>query len=159
MAEQQGENGLVAAVNEVDGSAEMDRLPVKQRGALEALAKGMSVADAAAGVGVSRGTVYHWLKNDAAFGAAYNQWHEMMEQSCRSRLRMMLDKASSALEKALEGGDAKAALQLLKGMGMIRGEDKERSTDAEEIAQERRIERAQRKARLKSDEMFSGFGV
>ncbi len=142
MAEEQVEMGLVGPVKEnEEGAGEVDRLPVKQRAALEALAKGSSVADAAASIGVSRGTIYYWLKSDATFQAAYNQWHEMMEQSCRSRLEMMLDKASSALEKALEGGDAKAALQLLKGMGMIRSNEEEKSTEAEEVARENKIKR------------------
>jgi AcrR family transcriptional regulator len=138
---------------------EMDRLPAKQRVALESLVMGNSVAEAAESIGVSRGTVYYWLKNDAVFQAAYNQWYGMMEESCRSRLKMMLNKAASALEKALEAGDAKSALQLLKGMGMIRKDEEEKSTEAEEVEQEGRIKKMRRKAKLDSDEMFGGFGI
>jgi hypothetical protein len=67
----------------------------------------------------SRGTIYHWLKHDAIFRAVFNQWQDEMQQSCRSRLMMMTDKAATALERSLEAGDARSALQLLKGMGLI----------------------------------------
>ncbi len=136
----------------------MEGLAAKQRTAMETLVAGGSVTEAARSCGVSRTTIYQWLKHDATFQAAYNQWHEMMEQSCRSRLKMMLDKASSALEKALEGGDAKAALQLLKGMGMIRANEEEKSTVAEEVERENQIKRRSR-AKLASDEMFADFGA
>jgi len=147
-----------AEIREGEGTG-MERLPANQRAAMETLLAGGSVTEAARNCGVSRTTIYEWMRHDAGFGAAYNRWHEMMEDSCRSRLKMMLDKASSALEKALEGGDAKAALQLLKGMGMIRVNEEERSTEAEDLARENKIKRAQRRAKLESDEMFADFEV
>jgi hypothetical protein len=44
-------------------------------------------------------------------------------------------------------------------MGMIRKEEEERSTEAEEVARENQIKRAQRRAKLASDEMFADFGA
>jgi hypothetical protein len=54
---------------------------------------------------------------DPEFQAAFNQWQDHLEQNCRARLLTMTGKAANAVEKAVEGGDAKTALQLLKGMG------------------------------------------
>ena len=107
---------------------------------------------------MARSTIYEWLRHDPVFQAAYNQWHEAMKESCRSRLKMMLDKATSAVEKALEAGDAKAAMALLKGMGMIEKED-ERNTEADELATESATKTRRRRAKLRSDEMGAEFGV
>jgi transposase-like protein len=137
---------------------DLDELSGEQRTAMELLLGGKSLAETARTVGVSRNAVYRWLKNDAAFRAAYNQWHEAMKESCRSRLKMMLDKATSAVEKALEAGDAKAAMALLKGMGMIEKED-ERNTEADELATESATKTRRRRAKLRSDEMGAEFGV
>ena len=102
--------------------SEAEQLPPEQQTALELLVGGKAVAETARQVGVSRSTVFRWLKNDPVFRAAYNQWQEEIQSSCQSRLMTMTDKAADALEKSLEGGDGRLALQLLKGMGMIRRE-------------------------------------
>jgi transposase-like protein len=137
--------------------AEMDALSGVQRIAMEALLTGKSVAETARESGVTRGTIYQWLKRDAAFQAAYNQWHEMMKESCRSRL-MMMDKAASAVEKALEAGDVKPALALLKGMGMISREE-ERSTEAHDVAKENSTKQKRKRAKLVTEEMMAEFGA
>jgi predicted DNA-binding protein YlxM (UPF0122 family) len=137
---------------------EMDELTGEQRTAMELLLAGKSLAETARTAGVSRNAVYRWLKNDAAFKAIYNEWHEAMKESCRSRLKMMLDKATSAVEKALEAGDARSALALLKGMGMIEKEG-ERSTEVDEVARENATKNKQRKTKLFNDEMSAEFGV
>ncbi len=114
------------------GSRELGALRADQQVALESLLTGKSIAETARSAGVSRVAIYRWLKQDAAFQAAYNQWHDQLQESCRSRLQALTDKATDALEKALEAGDARTAMQLLKGMGMI----KERAsgpTDVEEV--------------------------
>src|SRR5579872_2546931 len=117
MAENSLRKGEAMGIEAIEKGKE--DLPVEQRTALELLLLGKSMAETARESGVSRGTVYNWLKNDAGFQAAYNRWHDEMQESCRSRLLMMTDKAAGALEKALEAGNANAALQLLRGMGLI----------------------------------------
>ena len=100
--------------------------------------------------GVGRATVFRWLKNDPVFRAALNQWHDQIKSGCQSRLLSLTDKATDAVEKALDAGDARTALQLLKGMGMI----KERAvgpTDPEEIRKRNEIEREERRIALKRD--------
>lgn len=141
------------------------RLGVEQQTALELLLTGKSIAETARSAGVSRVAIYRWLKHDAAFQAAYNQWHDQLQESCRSRLQTLTDKATDALEKALEAGDARAALQLLKGMGMIK-ERPPGPTDPEEIEktlamekkrQELRLRRE--KARLRDEELTADAGI
>ena len=136
----------------------MDELSGVQRTAMESLLMGKSVAETARETGVTRGTIYEWLKRDAAFQAAYNQWHEMMKESCRSRLMTMMDKAASAVEKALEAGDVRPALALLKGMGMISREE-ERSTEAQDVATENSTKRKRKRAKLVTEEMMAEFGA
>jgi hypothetical protein len=147
-----GEKGLA-----VVGQPELESLPQDQRKAMESLIVGGTVVDAAKAGGVSRGTIYNWLKRDPVFQAAYNQWHEVMKESCRSRVMMMLDKAASAVEKALEKGDFRPAMQLLIKTGMV-GPQKEKSTDAEEIAREAALQKKRRRARLWKDEMEADIG-
>jgi predicted DNA-binding protein YlxM (UPF0122 family) len=137
---------------------ELDELSGEQRTALEMLVGGKSLAETARTAGVARSTIYEWLKKDAGFRAAYNQWHEMMKESCRSRLKMMLDKATSAVEKALDAGDSKAAIALLKGMGMIEKEQ-ERSTDARDVARENSTKVRRKRAKLIGEEMMAEFGA
>jgi hypothetical protein len=139
-----------------DGDA-VETLPIAQRTALELLLEGKSVAETARSAGVARATVFRWLKDDPAFKAAYNLWHEEMEESCRSRLLMLTDKAAGALEKALEAGDAKAALQLLKGLGLIKPSGP-RITDVEELKARQRIENKRRKAKSFSDDLMASLG-
>ena len=126
------------------------RLAVEQQAALELLVTGKSITETARAAGVARSTIYHWLRHDPVFQAAYNQWHDQLEEGCRSRLMTLTDKATDAIEKALENGDARAALQLLKGMGMIRHKIVG-PTDAEEIRKKSEIERERRKIALKRD--------
>jgi transposase-like protein len=107
-------------------------LKAEQVSALRELAQGKSIAETARAAGVSRPTVYSWLKSDPAFRAAYNRWHEEMEESTRSQLLMCGDLATGAIKTALENGDAKTALALLKGLGLIKPSG-ERLTEAADV--------------------------
>jgi AcrR family transcriptional regulator len=144
---------------------ELATLGVEQQTALELLLTGKSIAETARSAGVSRVAIYRWLKHDAAFQAAYNQWHDQLQESCRSRLQALTDKATDALEKALEAGDARAALQLLKGMGMIK-ERMPGPTDPEEVGKilamdekRRELKLRRERARLREDELTVDAGI
>jgi AcrR family transcriptional regulator len=128
----------------------VEELAIEQRAALELLAVGKSVTEAARTAGVSRGMVYYWLKTDAKFKAIYNQWREESEESTRSRMLAVLDKAAGALEKSFEAGDGRTALQFLKGMGMTRPPEK-RETDAEEIPRKDEVAKEHKKLAAKRD--------
>ncbi|MGD0387470.1 MAG: helix-turn-helix domain-containing protein [Tepidisphaeraceae bacterium] len=140
--------GQLATTGEGNGGD--GELPEKQEAALDLLRMGITVAETARTTGVSRGTIYHWLRHDPVFQAAYNRWHDEMEKGAQSRLLMMTEKAMDALEKALEAGDARAALHLLKGMGMFRPREVG-PTDPEQVRQTMEIEREKQKIALKRD--------
>ena len=60
-----------------------EKLEEKQEAALDLLRMGITVAETARTTGVSRGTIYHWLRHDPVFGAAYNRWHDEMEKGAQ----------------------------------------------------------------------------
>jgi hypothetical protein len=126
------------------------KLPADQRTALEMLLTGRSITETAQSAGVSRDTIYRWLKHDPVFRATYNQWHDPLDESCQSRLLALTDKATDAVEKALEAGDARTALQLLKGMGMIRPRAVG-PTDPEEVKKVMEMEKERRKIELRKE--------
>jgi hypothetical protein len=78
---------------------------------------------------------------------------------------MLTEKATDAVEKAVEGGNARMAMQLLKGMGMVRDLPPGPTDPAEvkrisELQQKRRmtlLEREERDAR--EDESMSRMGI
>jgi transposase-like protein len=100
MAKNSGE----LAVREETGEELARGLGATQRAVLELLRSGETVSGTAKSAGVSRRTIHRWIRSDAAFGAAYNEWHEEVEEGCRSRLAMLAHEATMALEKALKKG-------------------------------------------------------
>jgi hypothetical protein len=126
-------------------------LGAAQRAALELIFAGKSVAETAREAGVNRRTIHRWIKNDPVFAAAYNEWREEIEENCAARLAAMADKAAAAIEKALEAGDARSALQLLKGLGVLRPREKA-ATDAAEVEKRMKMETRKRKLELESEE-------
>lgn len=129
-----------------------DLLPAEQRQALELLVQGRSVAETAQSVGIARRTIYNWLQKDPTFQTAYNQWHQDMKENCRTRLLMLTGKATAALAKALEAGDANIALQLLKGIGMLTPTP-DRPTDEDEVRKQADLDEKLRRAQLKKAEI------
>jgi DNA-directed RNA polymerase specialized sigma24 family protein len=148
---------------ELEGAAKS--LPLAQQTALELLVTGKSIAETARSAGVSRTTIYQWMRKDPVFRAAYNEWHDQLRESSRSRLLMLTEKATDAVEKAVEGGNARMAMQLLKGMGMVRDLPPGPTDPAEvkrisDLQQKRRmtlLDREERDAR--EDESMSRMGI
>jgi predicted transcriptional regulator len=134
-----------------DPSAAMASLPAAKRAALESLLGGKTISETARNAGVTRATIHNWLGKDPYFQAAYNQWHDEMERSCRSRLLMLTDKAADAVAQALESGDAKTALQLLKGMGLI-SVAPPRLTDPEELRRQAELDEKRRQITRECEE-------
>jgi hypothetical protein len=89
-----------------------------QAEALGFLLAGDSITDAAARVGVARQTVHRWLRDDAAFIAAVNSGRRELVEQTQARLVRLADKAVDALEVALDDGDARIALALLRSLGI-----------------------------------------
>ena len=112
--------------------ARTDELTIAQQAAIEALRSGCSFVRAAEGAGVSRVTLYRWVRGDAAFRAAYNAWQAEMADSARARLLKLTDQAVDVVEAALRRSDEKTAVQMLKDLGVLRPR-RRGSTDSEVV--------------------------
>jgi hypothetical protein len=128
-----------------------DALRPEQRSALTMILAGKSVIQAAEALEISRGTVHRWLRESPAFRAAFNAWQNELEESCRARLLALTDTATSAIQKALEAGDARLAMKLLQKLGLIKPNPKPRPTDPADIAKHEQAAERKRKAAVKED--------
>jgi hypothetical protein len=142
--------GAPAAVA-VEGQVTTPGLGPKQQMALELICLGTSLLETSRLTGVSRMTLYRWLRQDPVFRAAYNQWQDEMDESCRASLEAMKGKAAKALELALEKGDARAAIALLKGLGVFE-KPQRRVTDPNEVRRRRDLEAKKQQTKLEEEE-------
>ena len=90
-----------------------------QRRAIEKLTAGDTVIDAAKAAGVTRSTLHRWLKDNPHFAAAYNAWQEESIAIARGRLVALTGDAVGAVATAIRAGDSRAALAILKSMGLL----------------------------------------
>jgi predicted DNA-binding protein YlxM (UPF0122 family) len=105
-----------AARQDDAGAAQLSvALSPKQRVVLEALMlPDASVPAAAEKAGVHRGTVNRWLLRDEHFIAAFNARTLEMVSVGHARMLALVPKALVTIEDAIESGDARIAMQLLK---------------------------------------------
>lgn len=94
-------------------------LPAVQEIALQRLAAGSSISEAAKAARVDRRTVSRWIHSDPQFAAAYNAWHHEMLASGRARLLAMTDLALDTVHSAIAQGDARIAVQVAKATGVM----------------------------------------
>lgn len=73
-----------------------------------------NVPRAAEKAGVHRGTVNRWMLSDADFIAALNARLLEIETANSAKLAALIPKALQAIEDAIDNGDARLAMQLLK---------------------------------------------
>jgi len=101
---------------------EMDRrrLSPRQMAALKAFHSGSSLTDAAKAAGVTRQTLHRWRTQYHWFAEAMEVWEEGEMVIARSRLVDMADNAVDALAHAIEHGDARAAIMVLKSLRILR---------------------------------------
>lgn len=144
------------AVRVEAGHLDARHLDSGQQAALESLMSGKSMIETSRVTGVSRATLYRWIKSDPEFQAAYNEWRASLQESCQARLLAMADKAAATVEKAVEGGDAKTALALLKGMGLV-GKVEPGECDAGEIARQAKLEERERENALETKRFLAGL--
>lgn len=102
--------------NETDGGP--GELSPAQEIALEQLVAGETVTAAAQAAGVDRTTVHRW-KREPTFEAAYNRLRAELRDATEARLLRLAEKAARTLEAALDAGDARIGLGVLKGMGLL----------------------------------------
>ena len=72
---------------------------------------------------MDRTTVHRWLRDPdrPGFRIALERGRRELRQTAKARLLALAGKAADCLEGALALGDSKAALALLKGLGLLQG--------------------------------------
>ena len=120
-----------------DGAAARPALTPQQELAVDLLAGGKTVTEAAAAVGVARQTVSEWLNRSAVFRAGLNERRQELWTANTDRLRALLPEAVEALAgelRAADGGDRlKAAALVLRSCGAYGLAAPLAPTDPEEI--------------------------
>jgi hypothetical protein len=119
-----------------------------QAAVVEAMLGGKTITDAATAVGVDRSTVHRWLKDDFAFQAELNRGRRETRQAAFRNLERLAAKAAECLAKALDQGDVKAALEILKRADFLKLTSIG-SEDAAALAAEAQMQASERKAALK----------
>ena len=88
----------------------------KQR-AILLLLEGATITKTAETIGVDRSTMHRWLR-EPQFIAERNRRAKEAREACQERLRHLADAAVEVVGKAVESGNLKAALSLLKIVGL-----------------------------------------
>jgi hypothetical protein len=98
----------------------------KQLEAIEALASGASVTDAAKKAGVDRTTVYYWLKSSGEFEAQLALAQRECADRMRARLRGLEDDALAVIRETMTDTKIspavrlKATLSVLQSLGALK---------------------------------------
>jgi Homeodomain-like domain len=93
-------------------------LTIEQENAIDLLITGRSDRDTAEAVGVNRMTVWQWRREHPVFMAALERRRAEVWRQPQERLRALLSKAVENLAAAVEDGDLKASIEVLKAVGM-----------------------------------------
>ncbi len=96
-------------------------LSPKQFVVLQGLVSGATVTKAADAGGVDRTTVHRWLREDCTFQAAHNAARRDLGREVDARLPHLAEAALGTVEEAVQNGDVRAALVVLKGLGALPG--------------------------------------
>ena len=117
-----------------DSQATDSRLTPQQELAIDLLASGKTITEAAEAVGFTRQTASAWVNRGVAFRAGLNgRRQELWDANC-DRLRSMLPDAVEALATELRNGDRlKAAALILRACGAYALAAPTAPTDPEEI--------------------------
>ncbi len=113
-----------------------ESLTPQQQHAVELLMAGLTVSAVAEAVGVSRETVHRWRRQDRSFVAAMNRARRDAHEATMARLLSVWSKAADNLAAAVEQGDLKASLAVLRGIGMLEGEAPSIGSDDPEVLAE-----------------------
>jgi hypothetical protein len=134
-------------------------LSPSQLTALAALLTGSSVSVAAEQAAVSRETVHRWLR-EPVFAAAYNRQRRDLWEATETRLLRLADRATTVVERALDqDGDVKAALALLKGLGLLAGSTPARGPDTPESVEDEQIKERIAVGDRALNRMLAGLGA
>jgi len=93
-------------------------LTIEQLNAIDILITGKSDQAVADAIGVSRPTVTSWRLYDPHFQAELNRRRKEVWGASVDRMRTLLPKAFDTLERAIDEGSYRAALELIKMAGL-----------------------------------------
>ena len=93
-------------------------LSVEQLNAIDILVNGKTDQETALAVGVARETVTRWRNDNPYFAAELNKQRKLIWGTNQDRLRSLTTKAVDTIETALDAGDSKAAVEVLKAVGL-----------------------------------------
>jgi hypothetical protein len=99
-------------------TAQKRTLTAKQMNAIGLLVQGQTDREVGEQVGVTRETVTRWRNDNPYFAAELNAQRSALWQGSHHRLRGLVNKAVDVLEQALESGDRRAAVEVLKAVGV-----------------------------------------
>ena len=116
-------------------SSDPEVSPTQMR-VLSALATGTTISAAAEAASVDRTTVHRWLREDACFQAAWNRLRLEMRREVAARLDHLAEAALNTVQGAMEAGDARIALAVLKGVGVLGGRRPAIGPDDPEVVEE-----------------------
>ena len=69
-------------------------------------------------MGVARETVTRWRNDNPHFAAELNKQRQLIWEASHDRLRSLAGKAVDTIEAGLDAGDTKAAVEVLKAVGL-----------------------------------------
>jgi len=84
---------------------------------------GLNDREVAESIGVGRNTVNKWRNHDEDFQAELNERRRELNEATQNRIRSLTRKALDAIEYALDRGDARIALEVLKMAGFAKLEE------------------------------------
>ena len=93
-------------------------LTEQQAHAADLVAEGKSLGDVAAAIGAAAATVSEWQADNPAFIAEVNRRRREAWATAQDRLRALVPQALDALAQAVEAGDLKASVEVLKAVGV-----------------------------------------
>jgi hypothetical protein len=103
-------------------AGEPPSLPPQQIQALAGLLAGQTVTASAEAAGVDRTTVHRWLREDFGFQAALNRGRREIRDAVEARLLHAAEGAAEAVSDAIQTGDTRTALAVLRGLGLLDGQ-------------------------------------
>ncbi len=103
------------------GGADEAGLEPRQIAALEALLGGKTASEAAREADVDRRTLYRWQQTDSAFQAALTRARREAREATMARLERLAESATSSVEQAVDQGDVRTAMAVLRGLGLLDG--------------------------------------
>ena len=97
-------------------------LTAMQSEVMSALLSGETIKAAAELAGVDRSTVHRWLRDDWHFQAARNRGIAAIQGATITGLQALAQSALEVVQKSILDGDQQTAINVLKGLGLLSGQ-------------------------------------